>query len=352
MAASKPNGASISTPARPAVARSRRAPAAAAAARATGSGLHDPQVAEIQRARLLAAAVQAVEELGYASVTVSHITRRARVSRRTFYELFANREECLAAILEEFLGRIASELAEVDSLELGWRERVRTGLHAILSRLDGEPRLARVCLTQVLQTSPALRERVLAALAEVIDEGRRESARTAQLASLTAEGLVGATFTIVQARLLRDEREPLTPLLGELMGMIVLPYLGTAAARREQSRPAPATRPALDSRWASPAPTSSDPLEGVAMRLTYRTARVLGCVAEHPRASNRLVAKHAGISDQGQVSKLLARLERLALLTNTGEGRQKGEPNAWVLTSKGEQLAQNIRMPAAQRQAA
>ena len=54
---------------------------------------------------------------------------------------------------------------------------------------------------------------------------------------LTAEGLVGAAFGIVYARLLKGQREPLTELLGELMGMIVLPYLGSAAARREQDAP-------------------------------------------------------------------------------------------------------------------
>ncbi len=79
------------------------------------------------------------------------------------------------------------------------------------------------------------------------------------------------------------------------------------------------------------------------MRLTYRTARVLEDVAEHPGVSNRLVAEHAGIADQGQVSKLLARLERLGLLTNTGEGHAKGERNVWSLTPTGEHVTQSIR---------
>ena len=49
----------------------------------------------------MAAAVKAVNELGYADTTVSDVTNRARVSRRTFYELFSNREECLMAVLED-----------------------------------------------------------------------------------------------------------------------------------------------------------------------------------------------------------------------------------------------------------
>ena len=49
------------------------------------------QVAEMQRARLLGAAVETFAELGYARASVAHITARARVSRRTFYDLFENR---------------------------------------------------------------------------------------------------------------------------------------------------------------------------------------------------------------------------------------------------------------------
>jgi DNA-binding MarR family transcriptional regulator len=87
-----------------------------------------------------------------------------------------------------------------------------------------------------------------------------------------------------------------------------------------------------------------DPLEGLSMRLTYRTARVLAGVGERPGASNREIAERAGIQDPGQVSKLLARLRRLGLLTNMGEGHVKGEPNAWSLTTKGQRVAQSIHV--------
>jgi hypothetical protein len=81
------------------------------------------------------------------------------------------------------------------------------------------------------------------------------------------------------------------------------------------------------------------------MRLTYRTARVLEVVAAHPGASNRLVAEHAGIADQGQVSKLLARLAGLELMHNTGEGHARGERNAWRLTPRGEEIERALRVP-------
>jgi DNA-binding MarR family transcriptional regulator len=86
-----------------------------------------------------------------------------------------------------------------------------------------------------------------------------------------------------------------------------------------------------------------DPFAGIPMRLTYRTARVLECIAEQPGVSNRAAADHAGVSDQGQMSKLLARLERLGLAINSSDGHQKGEPNAWRLTPVGCQVVQRLR---------
>jgi AcrR family transcriptional regulator len=296
--------------------------------------------------RLIAGAVCAIEELGYAQVTVGQITRRASVSRRTFYELFSNREECLAAVMEDVIGALAAELSRADLQRLAWREQVRGGLAVILGFFDREPALARVCVVQALRGGPEVlrrREEVLSSLASAIDEGRGEGARGAGCSTLTAEGLVGAAFGIVYARLLKGERMPLVGLLGELTGMIVLPYLGTAAARREQAKRVPLTADTVRLEATPKTPMSGDPLQGMPVRLTYRTARVLECVSEYEGASNRVVSDYAGVTDQGQISKLLARLERVGLLINTGPGHAKGEPNAWRLTQRGERLARSIR---------
>lgn len=307
-------------------------------------GLPSTQVAEIQRSRLLAGAVAAIEEHGYAHMTVAQITGRSRVSRRTFYELFENREACLAALIEDVLGMVEGELARAELGDLPWRERVRGGLAVILGFLDREPVLARVFVVQSAQGGSrvlAQREQILVRLAAVLDEGRKESALGADCSTLTAEGLLGAVLGIVHARLAHGEHRPLADLQGELTGMIVLPYLGVAAARRERTRKAimPTVR---DARVPGGQGLERDPLEGIQIRMTYRTARVLEVIGERAGLSNRLIAEHAGIQDQGQVSKLLARLERLGLAQNSSHGRSKGDANAWSLTPRGERVAQRL----------
>jgi DNA-binding MarR family transcriptional regulator len=129
------------------------------------------------------------------------------------------------------------------------------------------------------------------------------------------------------------EKNPgrLIELTGPLMGMIVLPYLGPAAARRELARPVPKAP-------ARPRPVNGDPLRELDMRLTYRTVRVLMAVAANPGSSNRQVADGAGIKDQGQISKLLARLARLGLIEHTGGEPARGGPNAWALTERGREV--------------
>lgn len=78
------------------------------------------------------------------------------------------------------------------------------------------------------------------------------------------------------------------------------------------------------------------------MRLTYRTLQALSAIAADPGASNRQVAEHVGIHDQGQISKLLTRLHNLGLIDNTGQGQPNGEPNAWTLTPHGQQVQQAL----------
>ena len=321
--------------------------AASASRRPSGGHAADGRLAEIQRSRLLAAAVGAIEEHGYAQTTVAHITTRSRVSRRTFYELFEDREECLAALVEDVIAMVEDEVAVAGLEGLPWLERVRGGLDAILAFFDCEPALARVCVVQALRGGPQVlerREQILARLAGVLDEGRAQGPQAGERTAVTAEGLVGAAFGVIYARLLRRERKPLTGLRGELMSLIVLPYLGAAASRRELVRPLPSPVPARRRHPPARALSESDPLEGLPMRLTYRTARVLQAIAAQPGVSNREVAEQAGVADQGQISKLLARLERLKLIERAGDGHHKGEPNAWKLTPLGQQITQRLQV--------
>lgn len=307
----------------------------------SANGLGHAQIAQIQRARILSATFEVSAERGAANVSVAHIVARAGSSRRTFYDLFNDREDCFLAALEDALALAVERVLPAYRSRSKWRERIRAGLTALLSFLDEEPTVGRLLVAEASAGGArALRRRneTIAGLVRGVDEGRKETKAGAQLPPLTAEGAVGGALSILQRHVGYADGEPLVKLVNPLMSILVMPYLGAAASRRELEcaveRPHGSNHdPALH----------ADPFKAAGMRLTYRTVRVLLAVAEHPGASNRLIGDTAEMKDQGQISKLLGRLERLGLIGNTGLGPGQGAPNAWVLTETGEQMTKSIR---------
>ncbi len=321
---------------------SGRAPAGSPPGRPGAPGrqgaLPRSRVSEIQRARMLHAMAEVAAQDGAQRATVARVVARSGVSRRTFYDLFEDREDCFIAAFEDALGRVCERTLAEYGGSGRWQARVRAALLAILGFFEEDPDMGRLLVVESLTAGPRAVERraqVVALLVDAIGEGERQTRAEPAQPALSAEGVVGAVLSVVHARLQRGETGSLTGLLSPLMGMIVLPYLGPAAARRESERPAP-------KRSARPRERRGDPLRDLDMRLTYRTVRVLVAIAAAPGASNRQVAEAAGIADQGQISKLLLRLQNLGLIQNTGEGPARGEPNAWTLTQRGQDIEHTI----------
>jgi AcrR family transcriptional regulator len=295
-------------------------------------------VEEPERTRILRSMAEVVSERDIHSVTAKDVAARAGISRAVFDAEFSDLEGCFVEAFELGVRRGRSALAAAYSEAPSWVDGIRAGLVALLSMLDEEPALARLWIVYSLGSGPRVQRRradVIAALCELVDRGRRESIARSELPAVTAEGVVGGVLAIIQARLLSEEAEPLADLLGQLMSLILLPYLGSAAAKRELKRPA--------LRGVATQLGGRSAVEGIGMRLTYRTACVLRAIAEHPGASNREVAERAGVVDQGQISKLLSRLENLGLIVNVGRGGFRGAPNAWTLTPRGEQVEHRVR---------
>jgi AcrR family transcriptional regulator len=323
-------------------------------------------VEEIQRSRILAAMAEEVALRGTASVTVARVIARARVSRRLFYELFADVEGCLLATLNWAVEQARAVTVQACHAEQEWLGQMRAGLAALLRFFDRQPLLAQVCLVHAAGGGRRVLERrsaVIAELCAAVDRGRALGSGERVPGPVVAEGVVGAVLAVLYARVLvrvpgaesghpqDGDAAPLIDLHGELMSMIVLPYLGAAAAGSELARPAP---PPPASFAQEPGPVGVPASEQAGARLTYRTVQVLRAIAELPAGSNRDVAERAGIVDQGQISKILTRLEYRGLVVNHGGNRRsaidgiadrpaRGAPNSWWLTERGEALERDLR---------
>lgn len=289
-------------------------------------------VADIQRARIVSAMICVAAESGVSAATVAPVLARAGLSRRTFYEFFECREDCLLAALDYSVDRVSAQAKSAWLSLEGWLEQVRASLVAILSFFDDEPAMARLLVVQSLAAGPRAlqrRNRVLESVVAALDEGKHE--RDSSLPPLTSEGVTGAVLSVIHTHLL-EGKGSLIELAGPLMGMIALPYLGRSSASCELVRPVAKTLPGKPSR------VEGDPLHEVGMRLTHRTVSVLRALKVCQGCSNSAVAREAGIADQGQISKLLRRLSGLGLVENVSAGVGRGSPNAWMLTEKGVRL--------------
>jgi AcrR family transcriptional regulator len=322
-------------------ARSQRRWRVAAPARAAHRQA-EQRVSAFQRTRLLNAALGLASAGGWEAATVTAVVSEAGVSRKTFYDLFADREDCLTALLDESFTRIAAVVAPAWEAQGGFAQRLRGALVAALGFLDSDRATGALVIRYLLGCGPRrpeLRARVLARLHEAVDEGRSQATARVGLSPLTAEIVVGGVLAVLDARL-HEPQCRLLALANPLLWMIVLPYLGRGAGQRELGR-------AVLDRSVIPGPPADDPLSGLNMRLTHRTARVLEVIAQSPGGSNAAVATEAGITDPGQISKLLARLAGFGLIENVGPWQSAGGPKAWRLTGDGERLEAALQRRAA-----
>ncbi|HEX5309326.1 MAG TPA: TetR family transcriptional regulator [Solirubrobacteraceae bacterium] len=329
--------------------RTRRARAVSSTGRRAAVS-EGTQVAAMQRRRLLHAFCEIAGESGLESAGIGHICKRAGVSRRTFYDLFEDREACFAAALDGVLEQLADRMSDAYASDAAWEIRLLEATGALLTLFDRDRATARMCVVETLKGDARVLDRraaALATLAAAVDEGREIATPRSESepSSLTAESVVGGALSVIHTRLLDHADPPLAPLTAPLAEMIVRQYLGarvgvstTKKASSAKLGRTEARQPPRDRR----ARPVSSPFDGLPIRFTYRTALVIATIADSPGASSRLVGERAGIADQGQTSKLLRRLHRHGLIEHQSEGRANGEAYAWALTDRGRTVHQAL----------
>ena len=200
-------------------------------------GLPREFVVHNQRERLIAGLAEAVAENGYAGTTIAHITRHAAVSRRTFYEHFASKDECFVAAYDTVMEQLRERVAEAFEHEEEWPQAVRAGIAAMLEFLAAEPNLARLSMVEALVAGPVVVERYDAAIQSLVpyfEAGRdgRTAAVLANLSPSTEEALVGGMVSLISRRISAGRTEELESLLPDLVEFTLTPYLGSAEAAR------------------------------------------------------------------------------------------------------------------------
>jgi AcrR family transcriptional regulator len=202
-------------------------------------GFSREQVAHNQRERLIAGLATAVAEKGYRAVTITDITKQARVSRRVFYENFEGKEECFLAAFEVVVRHIRALALEATAEVEDWPTRAIAAAAAVLAFFAEEPELARLCLVESQAAGPAVSARFHEAVHEVVPYlrlGRQEREGERDLPSSTEESTLGALVMLISRKVAAGEAASLEELLPECAEFILVPYLGPTRAS-EITRP-------------------------------------------------------------------------------------------------------------------
>lgn len=198
-------------------------------------GFSREQVEHNQRERLIAGLASAVAEKGYRAVTITDITKEARVSRRVFYANFEGKEECFLAAFEVVVGHVSELAAEAAAEADEWPGKAIAAARAVLAFFAAEPDLARLCLVESQAADPAVSARFHEAVhgaMPYLERGRSFRAGERELPPTTEESTVGALVMLASRKVAAGEGESLVDLLPEFAEFILAPYIGAEEASR------------------------------------------------------------------------------------------------------------------------
>jgi len=181
--------------------------------------------------------VEVVSKRGYPDTRVVDVIQAAKVSRKTFYELFDDKEDCFLAAYDGALAVLYEHTSQAfeSTPEVRWADRLRNGLAAFLGVMAEQPSTAKFCIVDALAAGPralARRDAAVRQFTSFIEAGRAETPH--ELPGITALSLAGGINELLYNEILHGATSQLPGRLPELMYWITLPFLGSNGAAKER----------------------------------------------------------------------------------------------------------------------
>jgi AcrR family transcriptional regulator len=168
------------------------------------------------RTRILTAMARLAADKGYAAVTIDDLARAARISKRTFYDHFTDKERCLLAAYEAAASNVyeAAERAAAQDPR-SWRHRIDTVIATYLKALAAAPEMTRVFHVEIQAAGPEALDlhlevnlRYAALLRRIVKDGGER-----KLPQPLAIALLGAVNELVLHAVASDRTRRLPALL-------------------------------------------------------------------------------------------------------------------------------------------
>lgn len=168
-----------------------------------------------QRSRIMQATVEVVGELGFAETNVRLLIDRAGVSRKTFYQLYATKDDCLYAVYDDAAQALRGTVRAAHERGVTPQERLDAICDILLRWVDDEPQLARVCLLEV-PTSGLAGQRRLTATLSWLSSVVADWLGDLDVPDVLPELLVGGVHQMIVHRLVNVGGDEMTALAGDL----------------------------------------------------------------------------------------------------------------------------------------
>lgn len=167
-----------------------------------------------QRQRMLMGMAETIAKHGYRGATITEVVRYARVSKRTFYEEFGDKESCFLELYDQTRDHLEQLMVERSSQSDRWREQIALGARAYYQALTVSPLLTRAFFIEIGTLSErATRHRRQAfdqfalLLCDLVDQARRENPEipSRPLTPVMSTALMGGMTEVMIAAIEKDE---------------------------------------------------------------------------------------------------------------------------------------------------
>lgn len=205
-------------------------------------GQHDlPRqfVAQHQRTRILEAMTGALHDVGYLDLTVADVVKRARVSRRTFYEHFADKQQAYVAAFGAGVECVAEAVRTAYAAEQPWEDRVAAAFSTVMRLMIAHPATGYTCLVQGGISGAEAERCRLAAMrmsADAFGGMLKDCEPAAPVSPLHSELAVGALCELIRARISEGRQDELPAELPETVAALLTGAIGAHRAQNIAAR--------------------------------------------------------------------------------------------------------------------
>jgi AcrR family transcriptional regulator len=172
-----------------------------------------------QRVRLALGMIDAVAENGYRATRVADVIAHAGVSRKTFYEHFENKEQCLLVTCDLITAEAMRQVELAYRNAKGWPDRVEAAIRALFDAAIDNPGALRVSLLEIAAVGPAgiaRREESIARFEDFIRDALELAPGKGVVSDVTLKAIVGGLNRVLYRRVLRADRDELHALIPDL----------------------------------------------------------------------------------------------------------------------------------------